>query len=267
MIRIAAIADVHFSESTDNTLRPYWSRLHECADLFLIGGDLTTHGGADQAAVLARELAFVQVPIVAVLGNHDYHSNQERGVIEALQDAGVTVLEGEGIVYTVKGQTVGVAGTSGFGGGFAGACGSSFGEREMKAFIGHTEQLANSLEAALAGLSTDFRIALLHYSPTKDTVAGERLEIYPFLGSYLLAEAIDRAGADLVVHGHAHHGQEKGITAGGIPVRNVALPVLRRAYAIYNLESAADKIDGPTRHSNALSESPTAGCGMPAEMQ
>lgn len=239
MVRVAAIADVHFSEDSRGMLGAHWGRLHEGADLLLIGGDLTTHGTATQAAVLAEELEMVEVPVVAVLGNHDYHADQEKQVRRELERRGVMVLEGEHVTFTINGQTVGVAGTKGFGGGFAGASGSAFGEPEMKAFIYHTEQLAARLEENLRALQADYRIALLHYSPVKDTLAGERLEIYPFLGSYLLAEAIDTAGADLVVHGHAHHGAEKGVTAGGIPVRNVAFPLLRCAYALYNVEKAA----------------------------
>jgi len=126
-----------------------------------------------------------------------------------------------------------VAGVKGFGGGFAGASGSEFGEREMKAFMAHTRHVAGMLEDALATLDTDVRVALLHYAPVEATLRGERLEIYPFLGSYLLAEAVDRAGADLVVHGHAHNGTERGVTPAGVPVRNVAQPVLRRSYAVY----------------------------------
>jgi Icc-related predicted phosphoesterase len=238
MIRVAAIADVHFCEDSSGVLSAHWSQLHERADLLLIGGDLTTHGADTQAAVLAQELEVVGVPVVAVLGNHDYHSDQEKQVRHQLERRGVTVLEGENVIINVNGQTIGVAGTKGFGGGFAGASGTAFGEPEMKAFIHHTEQMAARLEGNLRALQTDYRIALLHYSPVKDTLAGERLEIYPFLGSYLLAEAIDSAGADLVVHGHAHHGTEKGLTARGIPVRNVALPMLRCAYTLYNLEKA-----------------------------
>jgi Icc-related predicted phosphoesterase len=137
----------------------------------------------------------------------------------------------------VGGTRVGVAGIKGFGGGFAGACGSEFGEQEMKAFMVHTREAASALEGALTSLDADVRIALLHYAPIEATLQGERLEIYPFLGSYLLAEAVDRAGADLVVHGHAHNGSERGVTAGGVPVRNVAQPVLRRAYAVYCLNT------------------------------
>lgn len=236
MIRVAAIADVHFSADSRGRLRDHWSQLHNAADVLLIGGDLTTHGERDQARVLAEELSVVQVPVVVVLGNHDYHSDDHDGVREELERGGAVVLEGESITLKINGTTLGIAGAKGFGGGFAGASGSAFGEREMKAFVHHTERIAARLYDELNGLQTDYRVALLHYSPVKETLAGERLEIYPFLGSYLLAEAIDKAGADLAIHGHAHLGQEKGVTARGIPVRNVALPVLRRAYAVYNLE-------------------------------
>jgi len=185
-----------------------------------------------------RELEAVHLPIVAVLGNHDYHSDQAEVVRRKLEERGVTVLEGESTVLDINGERLGIAGTIGFGGGFAGACGHAFGEPEMKAFMHHTEKLAGRLEAQLNSLQADHRIALLHYSPVKDTLVGERLEIYPFLGSYLLAEAIDRAGADLVLHGHAHHGTEKGLTARGIPVRNVAMPLIKRPFEVLNLEKA-----------------------------
>ncbi|HSE97751.1 MAG TPA: metallophosphoesterase [Blastocatellia bacterium] len=236
MIRVAAIGDVHYSEDAEGRLREHWDRLHEVADLLLIAGDLTTHGAAAEAEVLARDLEFVQVPVAIVLGNHDYHSDEARAVRSEMERRNIIVLEGESVTLTINGATVGIAGTKGFGGGFAGASGSAFGEPEMKSFVRHTEDLAQRLEQELSSLNTDYRIALLHYSPIKETLEGERLEIYPFLGSYLLAEAIDNAGADLVLHGHAHSGKEKGVTARGIPVRNVALPVLRHAYGLYNLE-------------------------------
>jgi Icc-related predicted phosphoesterase len=136
---------------------------------------------------------------------------------------------------SVNGETLGIAGTKGFGGGFAGACASDFGEPEMKAFVRHTRALGDALHRALDGLDTDLRIALTHFAPVKDTLGAERLEIYPFLGSYILGEAIDAAGVDLAIHGHAHNGVEKGITPSGIPVRNVALPVIKSAYAVYCL--------------------------------
>jgi Icc-related predicted phosphoesterase len=129
-----------------------------------------------------------------------------------------------------------VAGGKGFGGGFAGRCASDFGEPEMKAFVGYTKSFAARLRDSLQSLDdADVRVSLTHYSPVKDTLAGEPPEIYPFLGSYLLAEAIDQSDVDLAVHGHAHKGTEKGVTPGGVRVRNVALPVIQQAYAVYRL--------------------------------
>jgi Icc-related predicted phosphoesterase len=235
MIRLAAVGDLHFGDDSAGTWAPHLAHLGEAADALLLAGDLTRVGRAEEAAVLAAELLDVQVPVIAVLGNHDYHSDEAKAVVDLLDGVGVTVLDGTATVLDVDGASVGIAGTKGFGGGFAGANATAFGEPEMKAFVEHSATLANELGQALDGLDTDWRIALLHYAPVKDTVEGERPEIFPFLGSYLLAEAVDAAGADLVVHGHAHYGREKGVTPGGIHVRNVAQPVLRRSYAVYCL--------------------------------
>ncbi|MEX0789261.1 MAG: metallophosphoesterase, partial [Actinomycetota bacterium] len=168
-------------------------------------------------------------------GNHDYHCDAQDEIRALLEDAGATVLEGESKVLQIGDLSLGIVGSKGFGGGFAGACGSDFGEPEMKAFIRHTKTISDGIFKELSGLDTDYRVVLLHYSPVEDTLAGERREIYPFLGSYLLAEAIDSAGADLVLHGHAHAGSEKGLTARGIDVRNVAQPMLARPYTVYCL--------------------------------
>ncbi len=235
MIRLAAVGDLHFGDDSAGTWAPHLSHLGEAADALLLAGDLTRVGRSDEAAVLAAELLDVRIPVIAVLGNHDYHSDEAKAVVDLLDGAGVTVLDGTATVLDVGGASVGIAGTKGFGGGFAGANATAFGEPEMKAFVEHSATLANELAQALDGLDTDWRIALLHYAPVKDTVEGERPEIFPFLGSYLLAEAVDTAGADLVVHGHAHYGREKGVTPGGVHVRNVAQPVLRRSYAVYCL--------------------------------
>jgi Icc-related predicted phosphoesterase len=140
------------------------------------------------------------------------------------------------VVLSLGGGTLGVAGSKGFGGGFPGRCASEFGEPEMKDFVRHSRRLADGLAAALGDLDADYRVVLTHYSPVPETLTGEPPEIYPFLGSYFLAEAADGAAADLAIHGHAHAGQECGRTPGGVPVRNVALPVLRRAYAVYSLD-------------------------------
>ncbi len=241
MIRVAAVGDLHFGTDSADTLRPHLDRLHENADVFLLAGDLTRHGDPAEAEVLARELHGLTVPTFAVLGNHDYHLDREKEVIGMLREAGVRVLEGDGEVVAVNGSRLGIAGSKGFGGGFAGASGSDFGEPEMKMFIRVTKDAADRLEKALRDLDADMRVALLHYAPVKETLVGEPPEIYPFLGSYLLAEAIDRAGADLILHGHAHRGVEKGSTPGGIHVRNVAVPVINRTYNVYVLEKAASE--------------------------
>ncbi len=236
MIRVAAMADVHFGLDSAGTLRPHLEHLHERADVLLIAGDLTRCGVPEEAAVLADELRDLHVPTYAVLGNHDYEVEQPDEVCRLMESAGVRILNDESDVIDVDGMRAAIIGAKGFGGGFVGACGSDFGEPEMKAFIRHTKEIAGRIEGLLRSSEADVRIAMLHYSPVEETLRGERLEIFPFLGSYLLAEAIDCGGADLVVHGHAHSGTERGMTPGGIPVRNVAQSVIRRAYAVYTVE-------------------------------
>jgi len=241
VIRIAAVGDTHLGMESVGRFRPHLEHLAQRADVLLLAGDLTHVGGRDEAEVVAGELADLRVPVVAVLGNHDYHAGENEFVRGRLEDAGVRVLEGDSVVIDVDGSRLGVAGVKGFGGGFAGACGTDFGEPEMKAFMLHTKDRAARLEDALAGLDVDVRVALLHYAPIEGTLRGERLEVYPFLGSYLLGEAVDRAGADLVLHGHAHGGIEKGLTPGGVNVRNVARPVIGRAYNLYRFDGAAEE--------------------------
>ncbi len=245
MIHVAAVGDVHFGVDSAGTLRPELSHLAAAAGVLLLAGDLTRIGTREEARTLANELDGLPLPMVAVLGNHDHHSDEGGAVRAELERVGVQVLEGERTELALPGGTLGVAGTKGFGGGFAGASGTEFGEPEMKAFIAHTRHMAERLHDDLVALDTDVRVALLHYSPVDDTLVGERLEIFPFLGSYLLAEAIDAAGADLVLHGHAHGGTEKGVTPGGINVRNVAQPVIRASYRTYCLEP--DRARAPAR--------------------
>lgn len=236
MIRVAAVGDVHVGAECAGRLAPHFAHVAEHADLLLLAGDLTRCGEPAEAEVLAGELAGVGVPTVAVLGNHDLHADQAGEVVAVLERVGVQVLDGTATVLDVDGVTVGIAGTKGFGGGFPGASGTEFGEPEMKAFMRHSREVAAGLHDALATLATDVRIALLHYSPVEETLRGERLEIYPFLGCWLLAEAIDEAGCDVAFHGHAHHGTERGVTPGGTRVRNVAQPVLARPYRVYGVE-------------------------------
>ncbi|GCB43390.1 metallophosphoesterase [Streptomyces sp. NL15-2K] len=243
MIRVAAVGDIHMGPDTQGLLRPAFETLPDCADLLLLAGDLTRHGTPEEARVVAQEVRGLPVPVVAVLGNHDHHDEQPDKVTGILQEAGVTVLEGEGTVVECGATRVGIAGTKGFGGGFVGRSAGEFGEPLMKEFVRYTRRSADGLRAALEELDRKgcaLRVALTHFSPVADTLAGEPPEIYPFLGSYLLAEAIDVAGADLSVHGHAHAGTEHGMTAGGVRVRNVAQPVIRRAFNVYQLHTHGD---------------------------
>ena len=238
MIRVAAVGDIHMAPETRGVLRPAFDTLPECADLLLLAGDLTRHGTLEEARVVADEIRDLGVPVVAVLGNHDHHDDRRDEVTQLLREAGAEVLEGGSAVVRVGDVRVGVAGTKGFGGGFVGASAGEFGEPVMKEFVRVSRRCADGLRSALEGLARegcDIRIALTHYSPVPETLAGEPLEIYPFLGSYLLAEAIDTAGADLAVHGHAHAGTEHGMTTGGVKVRNVAQPVIGRAFHVYHL--------------------------------
>jgi Icc-related predicted phosphoesterase len=241
MIRIAAVGDVHVDKDVLGRYRPALEQLPEVADVLLVAGDLTRHGTVAEAECFATEFGGLAVPVVLVLGNHDHQSDQQEEVAGVLTQAGMTVLEGSSVVLTLNGHRLGVAGAKGFGGGFAGACASAFGEREMKNFVATTEAIADKLGAALRSTDCDALVALTHYSPVPETLAGEPLEIYPFLGSYLLARAIDSAPTALALHGHAHHGTERGRTAGGVPVRNVAHPVIKQAYNVYQLLS--DEVD------------------------
>ena len=233
--RIAAVGDLHVGTDTAGRVATSLRGLGERADMLLIAGDLTQVGSEVEVDCVIEELSVVDVPIVAVLGNHDHHAGQPERVSDRLTAAGIEVLEGGSTVIVAGGRTVGVAGIKGFGGGFPGSNASEFGELEMKRFVRHTADAAQRLERCLEQLETDFRVALLHYSPVAETLVGEPAGIYPFLGSYLLAEAIDRAGADLVLHGHAHRGSDRGLTPGGVRVRNVARPVLGAPYCVFEL--------------------------------
>lgn len=229
------MGDLHFAADSAGRLRPHLLPLAGELDALLLAGDLTRRGDPAEARVLADELRGLPVPVVAVLGNHDYHLEADASVRRVLEEAGVRVLEGESVLLETDGCRLGVAGVKGFAGGFAGASATEFGEPQMKEFVATTRRAAEALERALATLSCDRKVALLHYSPVEGTLVGERLGIWPFLGSYLLAEAADRAGADLVLHGHAHAGSREAVTPNGIAVYNVAQAVLGRPFAVFEL--------------------------------
>jgi Icc-related predicted phosphoesterase len=239
MIRLAAVGDLHFGADSEGRLRPHLDAAAGEVDVLLLAGDLTHRGRPEEAEVLGRELEGVPFPVVAVLGNHDYHQGEEAAIAEILGRQGIQVLEGTAITLSIGGSQLGVAGAKGFGGGFAGACVTEFGEPEVKAFAVEARRSAHALELALAALDADQRIALVHYSPVEGTLLGEHPGLWPFLGSYLLAEAIDRSGATLAIHGHAHAGSLEAVTPGGIPVRNVAQSAIGGPFAILEVQSAA----------------------------
>ncbi|MGH2806499.1 MAG: metallophosphoesterase family protein [Actinomycetota bacterium] len=238
-VRIAAVGDIHLGIDSVGAFRPHLEHIADEADLLLFAGDYTMWGAAAEASVFAGEIRDVPVPMIGVLGNHDFHSDEEPLIVEVLQKAGMTVLECQTTAVGLEDATVGIAGAKGFGGGFLGAGAANFGEPEMKAFVRHTKDIAERFEAALGSLESDIKIALLHYSPVEGTLEGERREIFAFLGSYLLAQAIDHVGADLVIHGHAHVGTFRSETPGGIPVYNVAQPLIGSAFHVFELPQPA----------------------------
>jgi Icc-related predicted phosphoesterase len=223
-VRFAAVGDIHVTKESAGTLRGFFAQASEAADVLLLCGDLTDYGTAEEAKVLADELAAVSVPIVAVLGNHDYESGTQQVVAEYLIKAGVRVLDGEAVEI----EGVGIAGAKGFCGGFGRGSLGAWGEPAIKQFVQEGLHEAMKLESALAKLRTRRRIALLHYSPIAGTVAGEPVEIFPFLGSSRLEEPLLRYPVDAVFHGHAHRGTLEGKTINGVPVYNVARPLLLR---------------------------------------
>ena len=233
-VRLAAVGDVHVGLDSGAVLNS--ELLVETADVLLVAGDLTRHGTPAEAEMFAAEVATVPVPVVVVLGNHDFESEAAEEVRTIMESAGAIVLDGGSVDVELDGVRVGIAGTPGFGGGFRGASCSEFGEPLMKAFVRHSRAMADALCDSLKRLDTDLRIALTHYSPIEGTLDGERREIYPFLGSYLLAEAIDAGGAHLAIHGHAHRGSRAGTTPCGVPVRNVARPVIGRPFTVLRLD-------------------------------
>ena len=224
-LRIAAIGDLHVSRTSQGAFHALFSQISSTADVFVLCGDFTDYGLADEARILARELtATMKIPTVAVLGNHDYEGGQAEQIAGILVEAGVTVLDGEATEI----HGVGFAGTKGFAGGFGRGALGPWGEKAVKAFVQEAVDEAMKLEAALARLRTTHRVALLHYSPIRATVEGEPPEIFPYLGSSRLEEPINRYRVSAVFHGHAHRGSPEGRTTAGVPVYNVAMPLLAR---------------------------------------
>ncbi|MBI4734289.1 MAG: metallophosphoesterase [Rubrobacteridae bacterium] len=235
MVRIAAVGDVHAQTGNVEMLKAGFANVDSKADVLAVAGDLTAHGTVDEAYDLVRALAKVTIPVVLVLGNHDYHRNEQREIRRVLMESGRYVLDGETLVVESGNQSIGFVGTKGFGGGFGMRALPDFGEDIFKLMYHEGVSESERIRKGLLSLEADFRIVLLHYSPIKDTLFGEPPEVYAFLGASIMAEPIDKLGADLVLHGHAHYGSEKGLTAGGVPVRNVAMPTMGRPYTVYAL--------------------------------
>lgn len=223
-VRIAAVGDLHCTKTSHGVFQPLLAKVTEMADVLALCGDLCDYGLAEEAHVLARELQAVKVPVVGVLGNHDYESGQADEIKRILTDAGVTILDGEAAEI----HGVGFAGVKGFCGGFGRFTLGAWGEEAIKSFVREAVSESLKLEAALARLRTEQRIALLHYSPIIGTVQGEPLDILPFLGTSRLEEPLMRYPVTAVFHGHAHKGYPEGKTLNGVPVYNVAMPLLRR---------------------------------------
>jgi uncharacterized protein len=222
-MRIAATADLHFAPANQVVLRDQLSRARDEADVLVLAGDLTNYGQPAEMEPLLNALVRLRVPTIAVLGNHDYECGKEQELMQMMTSEGIKVLDGS--AYERDG--VGFAGTKGFVGGFGRGVLTAFGEPEIKTFVRASIDEALKLERGMSQLRTPKRVVVLHYSPIAATVRGEDPEVTPFLGTSRLAEVIDRHGADLVVHGHAHHGTLEGQTLAGVPVRNVAITLLQ----------------------------------------
>ncbi|MFB3815160.1 MAG: metallophosphoesterase [Terriglobales bacterium] len=218
-MRIAALADLHFSPQSYDRIREPMGHVREEADVLVIAGDLTNFGKPQEMESLLNALVRVRIPTIAVIGNHDCESGHENELMRMMTQEGIKVLDGT----AYERDNVGFAGTKGFPGGFGRGVLTAFGEKEVKAFVQAAIDETMKLERALMQVRTPKTVVVVHYAPIVGTVQGEAPEIYPYLGTSRLAEVIDRHGADLVLHGHAHHGAPDGKTTAGVPVHNVAL--------------------------------------------
>jgi Icc-related predicted phosphoesterase len=226
VVRIAAMADMHYKTQAVESLRAVYREIAMAADVLLLCGDLTDYGLPEEAEVVLAELHGLPLPILAVLGNHDYQSDREAEVRSILEGGGIKILDGDSLEIA----GVGFAGTKGFGGGFGTRMLEPWGEKMIKLFVQEALDETLKLESALARLRTPHRVVLLHYAPIAGTVRGEPEQILPFLGSSRLEDPINRHGCDVVFHGHAHQGTPEGNSQTGIPVFNVSLSLLRRTF-------------------------------------
>jgi Icc-related predicted phosphoesterase len=236
MARIAAAGDVHASDATRERIEAAFAAVESEADLVLLAGDLTTHGEPDQARVLAEAAGSLRIPVAAVLGNHDLHSGHGDLVAAILSDAGLHMLDRASAVFEVEGGEIGVVGTKGFVGGFAGSQLPDFGEPLLRQVYAETSGEVDAIRRGLQEVAhCPIRIVLLHYAPTSDTLHGEPEGIWTYLGSDRLATPIAEYRPDVVLHGHAHGGSFEG-AIGDVPVYNVAVHVTGRDFYVFELE-------------------------------
>jgi Icc-related predicted phosphoesterase len=244
MIRVAAAADIHASDVSRERVERAFAELEGEADVVLLAGDLTTSGEPEQAEVIAAACRGLDVPIFAVLGNHDHHAERTQELEEVLAGAGIRLLDCDCATCEMDGLAVGVVGTKGFVGGFPGSALPDFGEPLLRRVYAETSAEAEAIARGLQAIvHCDVRIVLLHYAPVVDTLEGEPLGIQTYLGSERLATPIAEYGADLVLHGHAHAGSFEG-TIGEIPVYNVAVHVTGRNFWIFELDGSGVRRGG-----------------------
>lgn len=223
--RLAAAGDLHCRDEQHGRFREMVKAVNGEAEGLVLCGDLTDRGLVEEARTLAEALSLLRVPCAAVLGNHDYEAGHQHEIVRILRDAKVAVLDGE---YTILDRRLGVAGVKGFACGFGRCTLQAFGEPILKAFVQEAVNEVLKLEAALAQIDTSHRVVIMHYAPIAETTDGEAPEIRPFLGTSRLAMPVDSFGAQAVFHGHSHHGTLEGRTSRGVPVYNVAMPLLRK---------------------------------------
>jgi Icc-related predicted phosphoesterase len=263
VLRVAAVGDFHCGVNDVGLFRDTFAEANVKADVLVLTGDMTRRGELAEFKVVAGELADVKIPVVGVLGNHDYEANQVVEGIAELTSRGIHMLDGDGFQLL---EHVGFAGVKGFMGGFGRGTLTAFGEPETKAFVGTTIAQVQGLELALRRLATPIRIVVLHYAPILATVVGEPEIIHPYLGTDRLAEPLDRYGCTVAFHGHAHSGTFSGRTTGGVPVFNVSLPLLRRddpsrSFFVYEIQlppAAPPQAPGGAPHTSAPGALPPA---------
>ncbi len=234
-LRVGAAGDVHCKPAIREQVIESFAAVAGEVDAILLAGDLTTHGEVEQGEILAEAVRPLDVPVVAVLGNHDLHVNRPRELVAVLEDAGVSVLERSSKVIDLGGCELGVAGVKGFVGGFPGSHLPDFGEPSLRAIYAEAGEEAAALDAGLRAIAhCPYRVALLHYSPTAETLEGEPREIWTMLGTDRLAAPIREHEPDLVLHGHAHAGSFVG-SVGNVPVYNVSVPVMGQDFWVFEL--------------------------------